>query len=109
MDAALRMLEERGLYRLRDLLLDGDIAEVFGSDKDEATYAGFMMKQMREVAREDMNAGTDNEDAADTQLTSTSEDTDADYDFSDNDDDEDFDPLGEVPELDDEELTGTSY
>lgn len=99
-DAALKMLLERGMDRAYDLLMDGQISTFFGMDKDDASSSAFMLKSMRSVVQADLPLSKLEEDADDIIHADLVEDTDADYDYSDADDDENVSLLGEVPDFD---------
>jgi hypothetical protein len=101
-DAALKMLKERGLDRAYDLLMDGKIAEFFGMDKDDASSSAYMLKTMRSVVQSDLRVSKLDEDADDTILTDSLVGTDPDYDYSDADADENVKLLGEIPDFDSE-------
>jgi len=103
MDAALKMLRERDMERGYDVLLDGEIAEFFGLDKDSMSVSGHALKMMREVAREDLPQSKLDDDAGDI-IVDPNEiiGTDADYDYSDMDEDEDLEVLGESLDLDED-------
>jgi len=101
-DAALKMLQERGMDRGFDTLMDGEIANFFGFDKDDASSSAFMLKSMRNVVVEDLPQSKLDDDGDDIQHDELVVDTDAELDFSDTDsEDEDLHPLGEIPDLDD--------
>ena len=101
-DAALKMLQERGMDRGFDTLMDGEIATFFGFDKDDASSSAFMLKSMRNVVVEDLPQSKLDDDGDDIQHDELVVDTDAELDFSDTDsEDEDLHPLGEIPDLDD--------
>jgi hypothetical protein len=103
MDAALKMLRERDMERGYDLLLDGEVGEFFGLDKDDVSVSGHALKTMREVAREDLPQSKLEEDSGDTIVDPTEVvETDADYDYSDQDEDEDLTVLGEELDLDED-------
>ena len=100
-DAALKMLKERGLDRAFDTLMDGNVEEFFSMDKDDASTGAFMLKSMRSVVQEDLPQSKLEEDADDTAFDYASDETDADFDFSDADTDENIELLGDVPDFDD--------
>jgi hypothetical protein len=102
-DAALKMLVERGMDRAYDLLMDGEIATFFAMDKDDASSSSFMLKSMRGVVQSDLPISKLDEDADDIIHDDLVEDTDADYDYSDEDEDENVKLLGEVPDLDEDD------
>lgn len=102
-DAALKMLIERGLDRAYDTLLDGKISDFFGFDKDDASRAAFMLKSMRKVVQNDLNQSKLDEDVDDITHGALVVSTDADLDFSDADQDERFEPLGEIPDVTEED------
>lgn len=96
MDAALKMLKERGMDRAYDLLMGGEVGTFFGMDKDDAASSSYMLKSMRSVVQSDLRISKLDDDADEFQHWNSSEDTDADFDFSDADDDDSIDILGEV-------------
>lgn len=96
MDAALKMLKERGMDRAYDLLMGGEIATFFGMDKDDAASSTYMLKSMRGVVQSDLRISKLDDDVDDILQGDSIEDTDADFDFSDADEDENIDILGEV-------------
>jgi len=97
MDNSLKMLIERGFDRGVDTLLNGDITSFFGYDKDDASRSAFLLKAIREIAREDIPLSKQTEDAEDIQHDpSVIVETDPGLDFSDGDD-ETEDLLGEEP------------
>jgi hypothetical protein len=106
MDASLGMLQERGLDRAYDHLLDGKIAAFFGFDKDDAALSTYMMKTMRDVVQEDLPQSKLDEDADDIIHDALVIESDANYAFEDVDEDEGLDLLGEVPDLTDDEVSG---
>lgn len=53
-DILLRSFREKGADRALDLLLSGDFASFFSVDIDSSSYAGELLKQMRELARESL-------------------------------------------------------
>lgn len=101
-DAALKMLKERGLDRAYDLLMDGKIEEFFAMDKDDASSSAYMLKSMRGVVRSDLRVSKFDEDADDTVLRGVVVGTDPDYDYSDADKDENIRLLGETADFDSE-------
>lgn len=103
-DAALRMLVERGLDRAYDELLDGNVEGFFGMDKDDAGSGSYMLKQMRTVVQSDLPVSKLEDDADDLIHDVLAEETDADYDYSDEDEDENIEILGEVPDFDDDDI-----
>lgn len=110
MDAALNMLQERGMDRSYDLLMEGEIETFFGGDKDDAANSSYMLKKMREVAQEDVVVSKLDEDADGYNYDQSDiEDTDPDYDYSDGDVDDDVDLIGEVVEDSDIDTTTTRY
>ena len=106
MEASLNMIQERGLDRAYDYLLDGKIAAFFGFDKDDAALSTYMMKTMRSVVQDDLPLSKLDEDADDIIHDELIVDSDADYDFSDIDDDEGLELLGEVADLSDDDVDG---
>ena len=106
MEASLNMLQERGLDRAYDYLLDGKIADFFGFDKDDAALSTYMMKTMREVVQEDLPQSKLDEDADDIIHDDLITESDADYDYEDVDEDEGLDLLGDIPDLDDSDVAG---
>lgn len=102
MDAALKMLLERGLERAYDVLLDGDIATFFGMDKDDAGRSSYMLKTMRTVVQQDLPISKVEDDMGDIVHDSDEEivDSDPDYDYSDADTDDSEIELGEIPDSD---------
>jgi hypothetical protein len=101
-DAALKMLKDRGMDRAYDQLLEGEVADFFGMDKDDASSSSFMLKSMRTVVQEDLPVSKLEEDADEVSHEDLVEDTDSDYDYSDADEDENLDVLGDVPDFDNE-------
>lgn len=99
-DAALKMLKERGMDRAFDTLMEGNVEDFFGLDKDDASTGAFMLKSMREVVQEDLPQSKLDEDADDLIQDDLAEGTDAEFDFSDQDTDENVDLLGDVPDFD---------
>jgi hypothetical protein len=99
-DAALKMLKERGMDRAYDLLMKGKIASFFGMDKDDASSSSFMLKSMRSVAQKDLPLSRLEDGAADDYLISSAKETSADLDYSDQDKDENIRILGETPDFD---------
>jgi len=99
-DAALKMLRERGLDRAFDLLMRAQLANFFNMDKDDAGSSAFMLKSMRSVVQSDLQVSKLDDDVGDTVTTDTIIGTDADFDFSDQDPDENIRILGEVPDFD---------
>lgn len=106
MEASLNMLQERGLDRAYNYLLDGKISEFFGFDKDDAALSTYMLKTMRNVVQDDLPQSKLDEDADDIIHDELVVDTDYEYDTSDLDEDEGLEILGEVPDLTDEEVDG---
>lgn len=107
-DAALKMLKERGMDRAYDLLMDGKIEEFFSMDKDDASSSAYMLKSMRGVVQSDLPLSKLEEDADDIIHEDLVVGTDPDYDYSDADEDENVRLLGTVPDFDevgDEEST----
>lgn len=102
-DAALKMLKERGMDRAYDLLMDGKIEEFFGMDKDDASSSAYMLKSMRDVVQSDLPLSKLDEDADDIIHDDLVVGTDPDYDYSDADADENVKLLGEVPDFDNAE------
>lgn len=98
MDAALKMLRERGLDRAYDLLMDGEIANFFGMDKDDASSSAYMLKSMRSIVQSDLRVSKLEEDADELVHGASVSTTDADLDYSDMDGDENIQILGEVPD-----------
>lgn len=101
-DAALKMLKERGMDRAYDLLMDGKIEEFFSMDKDDASSSAYMLKSMRSVVQSDLPISKLDEDADDIIHDDLVVGTDPDYDYSDADADENVKLLGEVPDFDNE-------
>ncbi len=99
-DAALKMLKERGMDRAYELLMDGKIEAFFGMDKDDSSSSSYMLKTMRSLVQSDLRVSKLNEDADDTVHTGLVVETDPDYDYSDADSDENVKLLGEVPDFD---------
>lgn len=101
-DAALKMLLERGLDRAYDTLLDGDIAAFFGMDKDDAGTSSYMLKNMRTVVQKDLSISKVEDDMGDITHDADEEivDADADYDYSDADEDDSIIELGDIPDAD---------
>ena len=104
-DAALKMLKERGLDRAYDLLLDGEIETFFGMDKDDASSSAHMLKSMRGVVQSDLRLSKLDEDADDIIHADLVVGTDPDYDCSDADEDENVKLLGEVPDFSTDDST----
>lgn len=108
-DAALKMLRERGMDKAYDLLMTGEIASFFDMDKDDAASSAFMLKSMRSVVQQDLPVSKLEDDIDDTYAKDTIVGTDPDQDFSDQDTDENLRILGEVPDFDTEsDSTSTS-
>jgi hypothetical protein len=111
-DAALKMLQERGMDRAYDQLMKGEIAGFFGMDKDDAASSSYMLKTMRSVVQNDLPTSKVEDDVDDTSLLISTTGTDAELDFSDNDKDENVKILGDVPDFDnpaDEAATRARY
>jgi len=53
-DVLVRSFREKGADRALDLLLSGNFAGFFSVDIDSSSYAGELLKQMRELAREEL-------------------------------------------------------
>lgn len=103
-DAALKMLQERGMDRAYDTLLDGKITEFFEYDKDDASNSSYMLKAMRQVVVADLPLSKLEEDADDIIHDELIIGTDADLDFTDVDgEDENVLPLGEIPDLNEQD------
>ena len=97
MDAALKMLKERGLGRAYNRLTRGYIGNFFGMDKDDASYGGYMLKTVRNLMQNDLRVSKKVEDADDSILDATIRGTDGNFDYSDADADEALVLLGEKP------------
>jgi hypothetical protein len=98
MDAALKMLKERGLDRAYNRLTRGYVRNFFSMDKDDASYGGYMLKTIRKVMQNDVRKSRHDEDDDDVRLDSTIRGTDANFDYSDADADEALVLLGEKPD-----------
>lgn len=98
MDAALKMLKERSLDRAYDLLMDGQIADFFSMDKDDASSSAYMLKSMRSIVQSDLRISKLEDDVDEVAHADSVEGTDSDFDFSDADDDANLQILGEVPD-----------
>ena len=101
-DAALKMLLERGMERAYDVLLDGDITSFFNMDKDDAGRSSYMLKQMRTVVQQDLPISKVEDDMGDITHDADEEivDYDPDYDYSDADVDDSDIELGDAPDSD---------
>lgn len=108
-DAALRMLQERGFDAAYDTVLDGDIVGFFAMDKDDASSASAMLKSARVVAQNDIPVSKAEEDVDDiTHDPAPVISTDANYDYSDIDKDENANLVGQDATLDAGETSGSS-
>jgi len=96
-DAAIKMLQERGFDRAYNTLMDGDLVSFFGYDKDEAASGANMLKTMRSLAQNDLAVSKSNNTMDDTSLQSSSTTTNANYDYSDGDKDENISLIGNAP------------
>lgn len=104
-DAALNMLQERGMDRAYDHLMDGKLAAVFSFDKDDVASSAYMLKTSRAVAQEDVPVSKLDEAAGDTVAGNEIVGTDADFDVSDMDPDENLSLLGEVADYSDSDAS----
>lgn len=104
-DAALNMLQERGMDRAYDHLMDGKLAAVFSFDKDDAASSAYMLKTSRAVAQEDVPVSKSDEAVGDTVAGNEIVGTDADFDVSDMDPDENLSLLGEIADYSDEDAS----
>lgn len=101
MDAALRMLLERGMDRAYDTLLGGNVIDFFSYDKDDVSSSAYMLKASRTVVQSDIPISkleTDGDDVIHDPTTIVT--TDSNYDYSDMDKDENIALLGELPDVD---------
>jgi hypothetical protein len=96
-DAAIKMLQERGFDRAYNTLMDGDLVSFFGYDKDDAASGAYMLKTMRSLAQNDLAVSKSNNTMDDTSLQSSSTTTNANYDYSDGDKDENIKLIGNAP------------
>ena len=96
-DAAIKMLQERGFDRAYNTLMDGDLVSFFGYDKDEAASGAYMLKTMRSLAQNDLAVSKSNNTMDDTSLVSSATTTNANYDYSDGDKDENIKLIGNAP------------
>jgi hypothetical protein len=99
-DAAIKMLQERGFDRAYNTLMDGDLVSFFGYDKDEAASGAYMLKTMRSLAQNDLAVSKSNNTMDDTSLQSFSTTTNPNYDYSDGDKDENISLIGSAPMVD---------
>ena len=99
-DAAIKMLQERGFDRAYNTLMDGDLVSFFGYDKDEAASGAYMLKTMRSLAQNDLAVSKSNNTMDDTSLQSSSTTTNPNYDYSDGDKDENISLIGSAPIVD---------
>ena len=104
-DAAIKMLQERGFDRAYNTLMDGDLVSFFGYDKDEAASGAYMLKTMRSLAQNDLVVSKSNNTMDDTSLLSSATGTNANYDYSDGDKDENIKLIGSAPIPDASETT----
>jgi len=107
-DAALKMLKERGMDRAYDLLMKGEISTFFGMDKDDASSSSYMLKSMRSIVQSDLRVSKLDDDGDDTSLDHLSIGTDPNYDYSDADSDENVKLLGKVPDYSEADAGRTS-
>lgn len=76
-DTMVKSFIEKGADKAVDILLEADFEGFFGLDVDSSSYAGDMMKKMRELAREDLPIRkTDRLAAQQNQLLAATEDED---------------------------------
>jgi hypothetical protein len=99
-DAAIKMLQERGFDRAYNTLMDGDLVSFFGYDKDDAASGAYMLKTMRSLAQNDLAVSKSNNTMDDTSLQSSSTTTNPNYDYSDGDKDENISLIGSAPIVD---------
>jgi hypothetical protein len=91
-DALLRTYEEKGSTRGTDILLEGRFSDFFGLDQDEFSYAGVVLKGIKDVSREDLPIRkVRRNELADREVT-MAEFEEPDFEF----DQSDLDPFGEV-------------
>ena len=108
-DAAINMLHERGFDRAYATLMNGDLADFFGYDKDAAASASYMLQTMRSLVQNDLTVTNKSTTADDTTLISSVQTSDANYDRSDVDKDENINLLGSVPDLDSDATVPADY
>lgn len=100
-DAALNMLQERGLDLAYKALATGDLVTFLAMDKDDASSSAAMLKASREVAQQDVPVSktTDDADIERTHKTTTYV-PDAAYDYSDTAQDEAANLIGDGATID---------
>ena len=87
LDAALKLLLERGMTRAYDALVSGRFSLFFGMDADDAAPSSYLLKTMRLVAQDDIPISKRKD--LDAEPYELAEEADADQDYSDADLDED--------------------
>jgi len=101
LEKMLSMLVDRGMDRAHDMLLSGQVKEVFSLDSDAVSYSGAMQAAAAAVVQNTLNVTRMTATQDDTGILTQAVGTDADEDFSDMDDETDTMATDDMPDVGD--------